>query len=285
MFFLQPKQKDVELQLKPKDIERLTKISEEKGAPVERLARLMFLKGLRSYVNPTRHILLEEIHDYIRGHWKQETDEQIGTKFGYSSSSIRLFRLRLGLKKKTREGKIDRSGVDREKFEHMLTHEGYTLTDYAQLELSGCSREYVRQLAEEMGVKHSLSDRVPEWSLTRKARQLGNPNLANRDWLTERVAKAVSIASLAAELAINQHDLYFFVQRFGIVHPWKRRRLADAVELTCAHCAKKFLRLKSSVDRRKKISAETGEPLEFFCSMRCTGKYNRERAKQRRKRL
>jgi hypothetical protein len=94
------------LKLEGRDLERLLKLAaDKKGTPVERLARLAFLKGLRllakadaetiaTEVSPEKRPYklrkpLEEIQAYIRANWEQQTDEQMGEALGYGFSHIR----------------------------------------------------------------------------------------------------------------------------------------------------------------------------------------------------
>ena len=406
------------LKLEGDDLERLLKLAaEKKGTPVERLARLAFLNGLRLLAKADSDIeidakvqvirgrrrrkSLEEVQAYIREHWEQETDAQMGEALGYgwgrirsarlemgllrekgksnttrpsppsprkqrrerlnalirehwgtkddaeigrlmspvaSLATVRQHRLALGLKKKgagsphqehldalirehweTKDdaeigrlmspplsrpsvfnrrcelglkkvqgstarkavGEVVRVVVEPAEFERMVLREGYTMTEYLQHKDLKCTRERLRQIAEELGLKHSPRDRAPEWALIRLARKLGNINLANREWLGERVAAATSMVALASELRIQERDLFIFIRGFKFTHPSFRKHGAETVNLVCAKCGTKFTRLKKSVDWRKKQA--NGHALDFYCSALCAGKYDRIAARERRK--
>jgi hypothetical protein len=363
------------LKLEGDDLERLFKLAaEKKGAPVERLARLAFLKGLRllakeadGEAEATRTATigqpsiksLEETKAYIRENWQQQTDVQLGVALGYGWQSIsnlrrglgllrprgrrygktsptvggtslppssriekrnqkfaqldalirehwktkndweigllldphvggnkvRLRRYELGLKKvqgvraAMRVGKTVREAVNAEEFERMVLREGYTMSEYLKHKKLNCTRERLRQIAEQMGLKHSPEDRTPEWELARRARKVGHLTLANRDWLAEKISHYQSMSALAAELRVKDIDLLFFVRSFKLSHPSLRKHGAETVSLVCTKCGTEFSRLKKWVDRRRKKA--NSHPQEFFCSQSCAGQWNRERVRTR----
>lgn len=342
------------LKLDGADLKRVLQVAAEKKIEAERAARLAFLKGLRFLAKDGAEIkqkpIKQEVQEYIRQHWAQETDTQIGEALGYGSGSIRNFRLNMGLlrkrgprfphKKSTEPSGVGalsprqqrreqlealirehwqtksdadigrlmdpvasrmivrarrlalglknprgkRTGIIREmieptEFERMVIHEGYTMAEYIRFKNIHCSRERLRQVAEDLGLKHSPEDRAPEWLLVRKARGLGNLNLADREWLAERLSKAPSVASLAAELEVSEHSLYFFIRHFKLTHPSIRKYGTMTVELVCAKCDTKFTRLKRHVDRE--VKRVNGKEPEFFCSASCGGQFNHERSERR----
>lgn len=146
------------------------------------------------------------------------------------------------------------------------------MTEYLRLKNFHCSRQRIEQVAVELGLKHSPQDRAPEWEFMRKARKLGNLDFANREWLAERLSKAISIASLAAELGVDEENLYFFIRGFKLTHPLIRKYGTMTVDLVCAQCGGGFKRLKRWVDQAHKRA--TGKVPEFFCSTSCVGKRN-----------
>ena len=337
----------------------LNQVAEKKGMPVERLARLALLKGLRSLTNnevkltvmelsdatlaqlsPTKRRLrridaliqkhwetrsdleisrmiqpptsLATIHQHrramgfkrrgatsprqqrldalIREHWQTKNDAEIGLMMNpaLSRHTVYIRRLELGLKLKRGEraakvgGEGVRAAIDPQEFERMVLHEGFTMTEYLRYKKLTCSKERLRQVAEQLGLKHSPYDRVPEWKLVRLARRLGNLNLANRDWLIEKIAGATSVSAVAAELELAESDLYQFIRGFKLTHPTLRRHGAQTVNLVCAKCGTKFVRLKRWVDRRRKIANGHAHELEFYCSVSCAGKYDRLALRKRR---
>lgn len=364
------------LKLDGDDLKRLLKLAaDKKGTPVERLARLAFLKGLRLLAKAdtetdssdllgerqprTRRIPVEVTKTYIREHWQQETDAQIGAALGYGWGRIRDFRREMGLlrpkgrrdtstsvatgepsvtRSDTRNQKYERldalirehwekkgdweigrmlepnvsgsrirqrryelglkkvqgekrdkvvcetvSGViDAAEFERMVLREGYTMTDYLQHKNLTCTRERLRQVVEQMGLKHSPHEREPEWPLIRRARKVGNLNLANREWLAPRVASHESMAALSSELGIEDTDLFFFIRAFKLTHPSFRKHGAETVNLVCAKCDTEFVRLKKWVEKRSRQANGRGQEPEFYCSVPCAGKYDRAASAMRR---
>lgn len=366
------------LKLEGDDFERLLKlVADKKGTPVERLARLAFLKGLRLLAKAdtetdtsdllgekqsyTRRKPIEETKAYIREHWQQETDEQMGTALGYGWGRIRDFRCEMGLlrpkgrrakptststtegersasrtdkrnqkfaqldalirehwetkddgdigrmlepsvsrikvrarrfelglkkvqgaKRDKAVGRSIREVVDGEEFERMVLREGYTMTEYLKIKNLTCTRERLRQVAEDLGLKHSSEDRAPEWALIHRARKLGNLNLANRKWLAEKVAAATSMLALAAELKLAERDLFLFIRAFKFTHLSFRKHGVETVKLLCAKCGTPFTRLKRWVDQRRRNANGHEHELEFYCSVSCAGKYDRTASRKRR---
>lgn len=346
------------LKIEEKDLKYLVDLNAKKGMPIDRLARLAFLTGLRQLMKngtvneqniPVQPAIVplinqEKTQSYIGLHWQEESDDQMAVTLGIPKSTVSINRYKMGLlrargrpNKTVPENnelrlnlfeKIDllitehwetkddseigrlmdpkvsgdfvrsrrfslklkkKVGFKREKknadkiepieLERMLIFEGYTLSDYLSFKGINLSRERLRQIAENLGVKHSPEDRDPMWKITRRARQLGNINLANKAWLEDQMAVNDSMLNLAAKLGINEYNLFFFIRSFQITHPSFRKYGTQTVELVCTGCNKPFKRLKRWVDKRKKTSK--GENLEYFCGSSCNGLYNMERARNR----
>lgn len=142
-----------------------------------------------------------------------------------------------------------------------------------------CSPERVRQIVEELGLKHLPEDRKPEWRLIRKARRVGHLELADRQWLAEKITCYHSMARLAAELQVEDKDLLLFIREFDLSHPSFRKHGAQTVNLVCTKCGTKFARLRKWVDRRMKNAG--GHQPEFFCDQSCAAQWNSERARMR----
>ncbi len=276
-----------------KELALLSRLAEEKGMDVDRLARLVFSKGFRlvrsSYPNieDSNPSSWEEEQQkrssLIREHWQTKSDVEIGKLLDppLGRSGVHRLRLQLGLKRKrgTPIKKECRGIIDREEFERMITQEGYTMREYFREKNISWSTQRMGQLAEELGVRHAPQDRTFEWKLWRKARHLGNINLAKREWLEEQLLQAVSLQFLAASIGIDEYSLHFFVRSFGLTHPSIRKYGVMTVDLVCKKCGTPFPRLKRWVDRR--IKNANGRELEFFCSNSCSGQYNKERAAER----
>lgn len=276
----------------------LSKLATRSGVDVELLARLALLKGLRlleigdantthtsvSSGEPLARQRQEQLNALIINHWETKSDWDIGRLMtpNISGINVRYQRLELGLKK-TKE-RIRNRGIkdtiDREEFERMVTHDGYTMTEYLELKNLSFTRQRLEQIANELGVKHSPKDRAPNWIFMRKARKLGNLNLSDSKWLAEQLSKAPSLQSLAAKLGIDEYNLHFFIRRYNLTHPNIRKYGVMTVDLTCAECGTEFKRLKRWVDKRLKRSKE--ENPKFFCSTSCSGKHNKARFEQRR---
>lgn len=187
--------------------------------------------------------------------------------------------LALGVKK-SRAGKqriAVQESIDPQEFERMVTREGYTMAEYLRFKKLPCSREYLRQIAQELGLKHSLEDRALEWKLVRRAREIGNPNFANREWLTERIAASVSMTRLAAEIGVDERHLYFFARAFRLTHPSFRKHGVETVTLVCAQCGTEFKRLKRWFNAALRRSPKQSK---FFCSSSCVCRRIRERRRR-----
>lgn len=226
----------------------------------------------------------------IREHWETKDDGDIGRMLepNVGRMKVRARRYELGLKKVqgAKRGKVmggmTREVVDAEEFERMVLREGYTMTEYLKIKNLTCTPERLRQVAEDLGLKHSPEDRAPEWALVRRARRLDNLNLANREWLANKVATATSIAALAAELKLAERDLFIFIRKFELTHFSFRKYGTETVTLVCAKCGAEFVRLRSWVDQRCRRANEQEHKLQFYCSVSCAGKYDRSAARKRR---
>jgi hypothetical protein len=237
---------------------------------------------------PRRHRKTERLESLIRMHWLTHTDREIGKLMDppVSRAAVALCRYALGLKREVKNGMSQKRGVvrigqaiDPAEFERMVLHEGYTMVDYMKHVGVSCTRERFRQVVEDLGLKHSPSDRTAGWKLKNRARKLNLPALADREWLAAQLETTESIPSLAAKLGVEVRTLFFFIRSFNLTHPSFRKHGTQRVELVCVNCGATFLRLKSLVKRQMKRNPE--KPSEFFCGLSCTGQYNRERAARR----
>lgn len=279
--------------LEGRKLELLRKLAAEKGVSLKGAAQLVFVEGVRLLastdagtaklltVTQLKALRLEAL---IREHWETKLDGEIGclAEPHVSSAVVRYHRLRLGLGK---AGKVSgqtrsralREGIDGEEFERMITHDGYTMVDYLRLKNFRCTRQRLEQVVNQMELKHTPLDRAPEWALKRRARQLGNPNLAEKEWLAERLSETVSIASLAAELGVSEYNLFFFIRRFGLTHPQFRKRGVVTVDLVCAQCGQKFKRLQRYINlATKNAKNANGRPITFYCNTSCSGTSRRK---------
>jgi hypothetical protein len=228
----------------------------------------------------------KRLNALIKKHWKRMSDTEIGrlVEPHVSRGTVVTHRLALGLKRPRGSGRRSaiRKAINCKEFERMVLCEGYTMTEYLQLKKLHCSRERLRQIVEELGLKHSPEDRAPQWELQRRARKVGNLNLANREWLAKRLARSLGLAALAAQLGVDEENLTFFVRKFGLTHPSFRKHGVETVDLVCTQCGKGFKRLRRWVDQRTKST--NGKAAEFFCCQSCSGLYNRKRRQQRARR-
>jgi len=261
-------------------------LKRKKGPDTERDLAATPVTDLPLTSTEKRRKKYEALDPLIREHWQTKDDWEIGRLLDpvVDGTTVRLRRYKLDLKRKKGEKSAAREGlrildqIDGLEFERMVLREGYTMTDYLKFKDLRCSRERLRQVAEQLGLKHSPEDREPSWLLMRKARELGNFNLANREWLTEKIAQYQSMATLAAELKIREPGLYFFIRSFKLFHPSFRKHGAETVNLMCTKCGKGFVRLKRWVD--KPMQKTNGRAQEFFCSQSCSGQWNRERTRK-----
>ncbi len=224
---------------------------------------------------------------YIKQHTQEMDDASIGRLMNPPASRAAVYhrRLELGLKR-TRGQVANASGriadlVKPKEFTGMVIYGGYTMTDYIKEKGLRCSRERLRQVAEELNLKHAIVDRAPSWALVRLARKFGNSRLASRKWLAWNLKRVVSIREFAAEQKVPEHDLYIFIRTHRLTHPQLRKHGVETVRLTCTGCENTFDRFKRHVDKQKRIAAARGLKLEFFCSTNCTGKHNAVRSVER----
>jgi hypothetical protein len=280
---------------------RLSKLAIQKNASHERLINLSFLLGLRvieKTENPGTSERVEKgasnkviwrtenkvsradyfkiLDELIKQHWNEKSDLEIGNMMDPKASEAVVAhrrRINLGIRRPKNGLKVSslRSQINREEFETMVCHEGYTMVDYIKAKGFKCSRQRIEQIARMLGLKHSPEDRTPMWEILRRARLLGNLKLAEKEWLQEKVNGADSVQALAAELKIGDHDLFFFIRKLQISDERFRKHGVVTVELTCSYdkCAKKFSRFKRHVD--KAIKEAKGSPVKFYCTVRCAG--------------
>ena len=279
---------------------RLVRLATQKKIPYERLINLSFLIGLRNIEKvsmPTtskdessdngklvfkterranRAQYFKILDGLIKDHWQTKSDREIGQLMDPPASSVVVEhrrRVNLGIRRPKNGLKVStlKSKIDPKEFESLVCREGYTMVDYLRLKGFNCSRQRIEQIARDLELKHSPEDRSPMWEILRRARALGNLNLADKEWLQEKVNAADSVQALAAELKIGGHDLFFFIRKLGISDERFRKHGLVTVELTCAYdgCAKKFVRFKRHVD--KAIRAAKGGKTRFYCAVRCAG--------------
>lgn len=218
----------------------------------------------------------------IRKHYLAKNDGEIGLMMKPAVSRSTVFGRRLALnllRPRGQKSNTVREAVIPEEFERMVLREGYTMTEYLTYKGLRCGRERLRQVAVEMGLKHSPADRTREWEMHRLARRLGREELLNKEWLHDKLQSSDSVASLSGELKIESNFLFFFIRRHGLTHPQFRKHNVETVKLTCTKCNAEFERVKRWVDARMRKA--DGKPVEFFCGLECTGKFNAERKARR----
>lgn len=281
------------------DLLRLTKLTGGKQTLIDSLSLYVFREGLRQLeqngFNAGTAMLPKpnspmtafqersaELDDLIRAHYETSNDCEIGRMMSppVFGSLVKERRLGLGLKKVVGAMNLSKINklVDPIEFERMVNEEGYTMAEFLKFKGFTFTRERMRQIAEQMGLKHSPEDRTSAWKLVRRARKIGNVNLANREWLTAKVKAATSMAALAAELEISVYNIFVFIRAFGLTHPSFRKYGAIAVTLECAWCGKSFPRLEESLVRVKK--RKTGRNNEYYCTPKCGAKGNRTQTKK-----
>lgn len=212
------------------------------------------------------------IADTIKEYFLTETDEQIALRLGESIKIIQAHRRKLCLKRPTSffssEGPTLKriKEIGSEAIENMLTREGYMSTDVTKELHIRVSRERFRQLMVKLNIKHSVEDRVtPDWDIQRLARQQGNMNLANKEWLNEQLQSSRGIADLGAKLGVDYNRLARIIHLHKLTYPSFRKYGREVVELTCAGCGKTFKRLKRWVDQKVRKSPNS----RFNCKPGC----------------
>lgn len=279
---------------------RLAKLASQKGISYERLINLSFLIGLRNIEKLSKSVkddnevpgdgklifrtdrrasrleYFKLLDGLIRDNWQTKSDREIGQMMDPPASLAVVEhrrRINLGIRRPKGSFKINavKNQIDPEEFESLVCHEGYTMVDYMKFKGFKCSRQRIEQIARELELKHSPEDRSPMWEILRRARVLGNLDLANKEWLQKKVTGADSIQALAAELKISSSDLFFFIRKLEVSDERFRKYGIVTVELTCAYdeCSKKFVRFKRHVDRATKNAK--GGKIKFYCTVRCAG--------------
>lgn len=227
----------------------------------------------KQHIADARILHRSQNDELIASHWQQESDYKLARRLEVPITTIIRRRRKLGLHR--RQGGFGKDGlITRLKemgtatLEHMLTQDGYTMTDVVRVHNLHISRERMRQLLEKLGVKHSADDRLPEWTIMRMARQQENMNLANKEWLNEQLQHSSGISDLASQLAVDTQRLAKIIHFFKLTHPSFRKLGREVVDLECAGCGKDFKRLRRWVEQRKK---QFPNPLEatFFCKAGC----------------
>ncbi|TSC68589.1 MAG: hypothetical protein G01um101470_1167, partial [Parcubacteria group bacterium Gr01-1014_70] len=231
-----------------------------------------------------RQQLKAQIEKVIKECWETETDRALALQLGVSTFAIRRYRLDLGLKRRVSpwSGRNERL-IDRIKqigelvVEDLLIKEGYTSTEVIRLHDIRTSRERFRQVIMKLNIKHSPEERMmPEWLIHRYARQQGNMNLADKEWLNEQLQNSFGIAELAAQLSVAEFRLAKIIHLFGLTHPSFRKLGRDVVNLVCASCGKEFKRLRRWVKRKEKMFPGS----KFVCKSGC-GNFRKQKKLKR----
>lgn len=261
------------LDLNEDDLRALAPHIERRDMSIEQAILFVLRQGLSDIASSDARL-----DDLINKHWQVMSDGDIGRLMKPNLPRLAVYRRRmeLGFKRDTSGCSVKlakqftREVFDGAEFERMVTREGYTMTEYARFKRLTCSRERVRQIAEELGLKHTRADRTIEWQIMRRARRLGNMNLANREWLAGQLTTHKVMESFAVELKIGREDLVFFVQMFGLSHDSFRKPPVETVILTCGACGKPIKRSKqvhsSTLSRKLKRSLNT------YCDRKCAGR-------------
>lgn len=228
-----------------------------------------------SATNGVKHSKLDEL---IRAHHATKSDGDIGRLMEPAVSRTKVYsrRLALGIKKPTGSAAPillsnaasirDMVEKDKEEFQQLINERGYSMAEYIRFKGWTASRERLRQVVDDLGLKHAPQDRGPDWCLWRRARLLGNLRLMDEVWLRAQIALCPSHAAAAAALKIPEGDMHLFAGRFKIVSVTPRS--AKTVTLVCNYCQKPFERLQYLVDqakkRRKQQDSSTAQLL-FYC--------------------
>ncbi len=207
----------------------------------------------------------EALKSLIKEYWESKDDEAIGRLLDPSVSPhvVQRVRVSLGL------GRIvlnaSQPSFDPAECRAAITRDGYTMTEYMALRGLRYTRERFRQILCGMEIPHSPSDRLPEWTVQRRARMLGHMELADPIWLQNKLSETSSFPELAATLGTSAREIFFFVEKLGLTNPFCRGKRNAVVHLVCP-CGKEFDRLESLVKARHKLK---GDNCKFYCGQRC----------------
>lgn len=102
------------MQLDGEDLARLTRLANLKSMSLERVARLVFLRGMRLLTRSgdgevpatgevVRSSKTDRVREYIRLNWTLESDDQMATTLGYSKGYICFIRSKMGLSRPRHE--------------------------------------------------------------------------------------------------------------------------------------------------------------------------------------
>lgn len=222
---------------------------------------------LRLSFQEAREARLAYAEEFVLTNWKTKNDAELRQATGRLSMSIIKFRNTLGLRRqKYRNGRAP-AEVDAEELKRAVTVGGKTLTEFFRSKGVACTRERMRQIANEKGVETSATVRTVEWYTTR----WNIPHLAEKAVFERESAEAKSTQALAGkygdqELTVNK--VRVLARKHGISLP-DGRCTTELVPLVCAnpHCGRSFSRSHSLVETN---SMRTGKKQNrFFCSRAC----------------
>lgn len=197
------------------------------------------------------------VKEFIKAHWQKMTDEGMASRLSVNKSVVEYQRRRLGLEKQRgrKEGLVGvKAQIDCKWLEKALNEDGLTQADVArQLHVT---RGEICRVCKDWGTK---VQKTALWY----ANKYGMPELTDKDWFEKELRAARSIEALSRKLGFYPGFVREQAKRIG-VDPSVLTYQGERVQLTCTHCRKKIIRLKSDLRPNQTT---------FFCDKVCHGKW------------
>ena len=204
---------------------------------------------------------------FIRTNYQKMSDGEIGRALKCSRASVFNKRLKLRLYRPKGYGGV-RKQIDENDLRIALTNGGFTRKSYIREHGLDITPERLRQICDELGIEKT---RTPLWH----ANKMGEPLLADKDWLTEKLQKLGNAKAVAERITEENHRrgekniispqmITNQACRLGINVGFLKGH-GQLVEKVCSFCHKPFL--------RKKIEFRNLNQKVFFCNRICHGKW------------
>ncbi len=195
-----------------------------------------------------------KVVEYIALHWLTQTDSEMAEVLGCKSSEVGCVRRSNGLhRKRGMEPFVHRKlNLNKAELEDLLKNQGCILEDVGKI--FKITRERVRQIAKEMGIKTSSKSRSVLWY----AHRYKLPEFADKTVFEQALYNAGSNDRLAKSRMTSIGKINRLLKCHGI-----RSEKAEYAVLMCSNpkCGKSFSRLKSVAER-----TQTKDPT---CSHKC----------------
>lgn len=227
------------------------------------MTNLQIAEQLECTISEVMQAKNEITEAFVRANWEKMTDGEMGRAFGCIGAQISRIRHRLGLRRKTGGDKHKKIqiAITKEGLEKALTEEGLTLEEFAKKPRVSVSRERIRQIADNLGVKN---EKTPLWY----ANRLGKPELGNKEWLEKALAEKGSVSAVGNYLALRHGDVEKIKKIYAmhgiVLQKQERPNFQGTVELHCHHCTAAFTLNKSQMKQIEKKGIK-----RHFCGDKC----------------